>query len=62
MTLKEYGLGSIKSYVNEMVLLFKYYNLKNVEDISQNDIETYMLYIKQAHLVDEQRKNDRKSF
>jgi integrase/recombinase XerD len=51
MTLKEYGLGSIKSYVNEMVLLFKYYNLKNVEDISQNDIETYMLYIKQAHLV-----------
>jgi integrase/recombinase XerD len=51
MTLKEYGLGSIKSYVNEMVLLFKYYNHKDVENITQNDIETYMLFIKQAHQV-----------
>jgi integrase/recombinase XerD len=49
--LKEYGLGSIKSYVNEMVLLFKYYNHKDVENITQNDIETYMLFIKQAHQV-----------
>ncbi|MBL0260368.1 MAG: hypothetical protein IPQ10_04735 [Saprospiraceae bacterium] len=28
MTIKEYGLGSIKSYVNEMTLLFKYYHHK----------------------------------
>jgi integrase/recombinase XerD len=51
MTLKEYGVGSIKSYSNEMVLLFKYYNHKDVEQINQEDIEQYMLYIKQAHLV-----------
>lgn len=51
MTLKEYGSGSIKSYVNEMVLLFKYYNHKDVESITQSDIETYILFIKQAHQV-----------
>lgn len=51
MTLKEYGKGSIKSYVNEMVLIFKYYNHKNVEQITQSDIEQYMLFIKQAHQV-----------
>lgn len=51
MTLKEYGVGSIKSYANEMVLLFKYYNHKDVEQITQGDVEQYLLYIKQAHLV-----------
>jgi integrase/recombinase XerD len=51
MTLKGYGKGSIKSYVNELVLLFKYYNHKAVEDIKQSDIESYMLFIKHAHQV-----------
>jgi site-specific recombinase XerD len=51
MTLREYGKGSIKSYVNEMVLIFKYYNHKNVDQITQSDIEQYMLYIKKAHQV-----------
>lgn len=51
MTLKEYGKGSIKSYVNEMVLIFKYYNHKSVEQITQSDIEQYLLFIKQAHQV-----------
>jgi integrase/recombinase XerD len=35
MTLKDYGGGSMKSYANEMVLLFKYYNHKDVENITQ---------------------------
>ncbi|MBK9379060.1 MAG: hypothetical protein IPM86_12875 [Saprospiraceae bacterium] len=51
MTIKEYGLGSIKSYVNEMTLLFKYYHHKRVEDILQEDIEQYLIFIKTAHQV-----------
>jgi site-specific recombinase XerD len=51
MTLKDYGKGSIMCYVNELVLLFKYYNHKNVVQITQQDIEAYLLFIKQAHQV-----------
>lgn len=51
LVLRGYGKGSIKNYVNEMILLFKYYHLKHVEQITQHDIEQYMLYIKQVHLV-----------
>ena len=51
LVLRGYGKGSIKNYVNEMILLFKYYHLKQVEQITQHDIEQYMLYIKQVHLV-----------
>jgi hypothetical protein len=35
MTVKDYGRGSIKSYVNEMTLLFKYYHHKDVDQITQ---------------------------
>ncbi|MCO5278921.1 MAG: site-specific integrase [Saprospiraceae bacterium] len=51
MTVKDYGRGSIKSYVNEMTLLFKYYHHKDVDQITQEDIEKYLLYIKTVHLV-----------
>ena len=51
MTVKDYGRGSIKSYVNEMTLLFKYYHHKDVDQITQEDIEEYLLYIKTVHLV-----------
>jgi site-specific recombinase XerD len=51
LVLRGYGKGSIRNYVNEMILLFKYFNLKQVEQITQHDIEQYMLYIKQVHLV-----------
>ncbi|MBK9735048.1 MAG: tyrosine-type recombinase/integrase [Saprospiraceae bacterium] len=51
LTIKEYSSGTVRSYANEMVLLFKYYNHKDVEQITQEDIEQYLLYIKQAHLV-----------
>jgi site-specific recombinase XerD len=51
MVIKDYGRGSIKSYVGEMILLFKYYHMKHVEEIVQTDIEQYLLFIKQTHLV-----------
>ena len=51
LILKDYGKGTLKGYLAEMTLLFKYFNHKNVEQISQQDVEMYMLYIKQVHLV-----------
>lgn len=51
LVLKEYGKGSIKSYVAEMTLLFKYFNQKQVTDICQQDVEQYLMYIKEAHMV-----------
>ena len=51
LTIKEYGAGTIKSYGNEMTLLFKYFNHKKVEKITQEDIEQYILYIKSVHKV-----------
>jgi site-specific recombinase XerD len=51
LTIKEYGAGTIKSYGNEMVLLFKYYQHKDVELITQQDIEQYLMYIKSVHKV-----------
>ena len=51
LTIKEYGTGTIKSYGNEMTLLFKYFNHKKVEKITQEDIEQYILYIKSVHKV-----------
>lgn len=51
LTIKEYGKGTLRSYVQEMTLLFKYFHTKNVEDINQADIEQYLMYIKSAHQV-----------
>jgi site-specific recombinase XerD len=51
MVIKEYGGGSVKSYVAEMTLLFKYYHYKAVADIGQQDVEQYLMYIKQVHQV-----------
>lgn len=51
LVLKEYGKGSIKSYVGEMTLLFKYFNQKRVQDICQQDVEQYLMYIKEVHKV-----------
>lgn len=51
LVIKEHGQGTIRSYVQEMTLLFKYFHTKDVEDISQQDIEQYIIYIKQVHLV-----------
>jgi site-specific recombinase XerD len=51
MLVKEYGKGSVRSYCQEMTLLFKYYNHKGVADIRQADIEQYLQYIKEVHKV-----------
>lgn len=51
LVLKDYGKGTIRNYVQEMTLLFKYYHQKQVKEISQQDIEQYLLYIKNVHQV-----------
>lgn len=51
LVIKEQGKGTIRNYIQEMTLLFKYYNHKEVETITQHDIESYIMYIKQVHLV-----------
>ena len=51
LTIKDYSSGTVRSYCNEMVLLFKYYHHKEVESITQNDIEQYLMYIKSVHKV-----------
>jgi integrase/recombinase XerD len=51
LVLKDYGKGTLRDYVQEMILLFKYCNDKNVEDIRQEDVERYLLYIKEVHKV-----------
>ena len=51
LVIKEHGSGTIRNYVQEMTLLFKYFNHKEVETITQQDIESYIIYIKQVHLV-----------
>lgn len=51
LTLKDYGKGTLKSYGNEMTLLFKYYHSKYVEQITQEDVEQYLIFIKSVHQV-----------
>jgi integrase/recombinase XerD len=51
LVIKEHGNGTIKSYVQEMTLIFKYFQSKAVEQITQHDIEQYIMYIKQVHNV-----------
>jgi hypothetical protein len=51
LEVKEYGKGSKRNYLQELILLFKYYNHKKVEHITQQDIEEYILYIKKVALI-----------
>lgn len=51
MKIKEYGQGSIRSYCQELTLLFKYYNGLKVEDLRQSHIESYLIFIKENHKV-----------
>lgn len=41
----------MRNYLMEMRLLFQYYHLKTVEDITQQDITQYILFIKKVHGV-----------
>lgn len=51
LVIREHGKGTIRNYVQEMTLLFKFYHDKNVETITQQDIESYIMHIKKVHLV-----------
>lgn len=51
MCIQSKGKGTVKSYSAEMTLLFKYYNHLPVADITQQDIEQYIVFIKTVHQV-----------
>ena len=44
-----YGKGTIRNYMSEMRLLFQYYHEKDLEYITQSDINDYIIYIKKVH-------------
>ncbi len=46
-----YSKESIRGYLSELRLLFHYYHQKNVEDITQQDITQYIIFIKTVHGV-----------
>jgi integrase/recombinase XerD len=46
-----YGRGTMRNYMCEMRLLFQYYHQKEVEDITQSDINGYIVYVKTVHGV-----------
>ena len=46
-----YGKGTVRNYMMEMRLLFQYHHHKEVENISQQDITQYIIFIKTVHSV-----------
>jgi integrase/recombinase XerD len=46
-----YGRGTIKGYMAELRLLFHYYHEKDVEQITEQDILNYVMFIKTVHGV-----------
>ena len=51
LQLQDYGKGTVRNYIQELTLLFKYYNHLRVEDIRQSHIESYLIFIKTNHQV-----------
>jgi SOS-response transcriptional repressor LexA len=51
LKVQEYGKGSVRNYMQEMTLLFKHYNELRVEDLRQEHIERYLVFIKENHKV-----------
>ena len=51
LLIQDKGKGTVKNYTAAMILLFKYYNSKSVADITQEDIQQYIVYIKTVHQV-----------
>lgn len=51
LQVQEYGKGSIRNYIQELTLLFKYYNDVSVEALRQEHIERYLIFIKENHRV-----------
>jgi integrase/recombinase XerD len=46
-----FGAGTLRNYLMEVRLLFHYYHQKTVEEITDQDIIQYILFIKQVHGV-----------
>ena len=51
LSMKFKGKGTIRNYCQEITLLFKYYHQKSPEQISQDDIRNYIVFIQQVHKV-----------
>ena len=51
LQIQEYGKGSVRNYLQELTLLFKHYNNLQVEELRQEHIERYVLFIKENHRV-----------
>ena len=51
LLIQDKGKGTVKNYTGEMMLLFKYYNTKTVANITQEDIQQYIVFIKTVHKV-----------
>lgn len=51
LQLQDYGKGTVRNYLQELTLLFKYYNHLPVEDLRQQHIEDYLIFIKANHKV-----------
>ena len=49
LLIQDKGKGTVKNYTAEMMLLFKYYNSKTVDTITQDDIQQYIMFIKTVH-------------
>ena len=47
LKVQEYGKGSIRNYAQELTLLFKFYNDISVEELRQEHIEKYLIFIKE---------------
>jgi integrase/recombinase XerD len=51
LQIQEYGKGSVRNYLQELTLLFKHYNNLQVEELRQEHIERYVIFIKENHRV-----------
>ena len=51
LVVQEYGKGSVRNYMQELTLLFKHYNDLQVEELRQQHIEQYLVFIKENHKV-----------
>ena len=51
LQVQEYGKGSVRNYIQELTLLFKHFNDLKVEDLKQEHIERYLIFIKENHKV-----------
>ncbi|MBE8720852.1 hypothetical protein [Sphingobacterium pedocola] len=51
LVLQDYGKGTVRNSLQELTLLFKHYNHLLVEDLRQQDIEAYLIFIKTNHQV-----------